>query len=187
MIPLADGVTPSKKKLRVANQSSTSASGVNMITPVRTPCVPPPPLIVYILLQFKPMKIPDSWRNNPKVLRQAVLDAVNNCKYGNDHKKSQLAQAVLEAVGGKQTMKAAALMYDVPFTTLQTYFHRARVVIVRMLGKYTVLAFAMNTIQVTTLALDGTDRRRRRAPRAAVTRPSSMTPAAKFYRRPSAR
>jgi DNA-directed RNA polymerase specialized sigma24 family protein len=55
-------------------------------------------------------------------------------------KRDQLERAVLEVVGGKQTMKAAAQMYDVPFTTLQTYFHRARVMLVKELGVYSSCA-----------------------------------------------
>ncbi len=52
----------------------------------------------------------------------AVYRAVKSCQYDNTDKKMRLSAAVLEALSGNRTMKAAAAMHDVSFLyTLHMY------------------------------------------------------------------
>ena len=67
-------------------------------------------------------------------MEEAVTEAVKSCQYEDPSKKKRLASAVYEAVSGQKTMKMAAVDNNVPFTTLQTYFHRTRVALAKLFG-----------------------------------------------------
>uniref|UniRef100_A0A1I8EJU1 HTH psq-type domain-containing protein n=2 Tax=Wuchereria bancrofti TaxID=6293 RepID=A0A1I8EJU1_WUCBA len=56
---------------------------------------------------FKQVEIPASWKLDLRKLREAVLTSVSHCHYDDPYKRERLGNAV-------------------PFTTLQTYFHRSR-------------------------------------------------------------
>lgn len=135
-VPLVDANgAPVTKRLRVGATGSPvvgqSQNGGNFGTPIGATGTTPS---TNTITPFKPVKIPESWKQHPDLLRSAVERAIVNCKAANVEKRKQLANAVYEVVSGRHTMKAAASMYDVPFTTLQTYFHRARVLLVQELG-----------------------------------------------------
>uniref|UniRef100_A0A914XFP5 HTH psq-type domain-containing protein n=1 Tax=Plectus sambesii TaxID=2011161 RepID=A0A914XFP5_9BILA len=84
---------------------------------------------------FKQLDIPQSWKDNSEVMETAVWGAVQGCQYDDPQKKERLCSAVMEALSGRKTMKAAAAMHEVPFTTLQTYFHRSRARLQRAYGQ----------------------------------------------------
>ncbi|VDO31767.1 unnamed protein product, partial [Onchocerca flexuosa] len=82
---------------------------------------------------FKQVEIPASWKLESRKLREAVRTSVAHCHYDDPSKRERLGNAVFEALSGQKTMKAAATTHEanhytlqVPFTTLQTYFHRSR-------------------------------------------------------------
>uniref|UniRef100_A0A915Q6M1 Uncharacterized protein n=1 Tax=Setaria digitata TaxID=48799 RepID=A0A915Q6M1_9BILA len=75
---------------------------------------------------FKQVEIPASWKMESRKLREAVRISVAHCHYDDPSKRERLGNAVFEALSGQKTMKAAATLHEVPFTTLQTYFHRSR-------------------------------------------------------------
>uniref|UniRef100_A0A0R3RSZ5 HTH psq-type domain-containing protein n=1 Tax=Elaeophora elaphi TaxID=1147741 RepID=A0A0R3RSZ5_9BILA len=75
---------------------------------------------------FKQVEIPESWKLESQKLREAVRMSVAHCHYDDSSKRERLGNAVFEALSGQKTMKAAATAHEVPFTTLQTYFHRSR-------------------------------------------------------------
>ncbi|CAG9538886.1 unnamed protein product [Cercopithifilaria johnstoni] len=75
---------------------------------------------------FKQVEIPESWKFETQKLREAIRTSVAHCHYDDPCKRERLGNAVFEALSGQKTMKAAASAHEVPFTTLQTYFHRSR-------------------------------------------------------------
>ena len=48
-------------------------------------------------------------------VKEAVNRAVQSCQYDNPDKKLRLSSAVLEALSGQKTMKAAAAQHDVSY------------------------------------------------------------------------
>ena len=60
---------------------------------------------------------------NIAVMETAVWGAVQGCQYDDPQKKERLCSAVMEALSGRKTMKAAAAMHEVgPATPTLTVF-----------------------------------------------------------------
>uniref|UniRef100_A0A915AEZ4 HTH psq-type domain-containing protein n=1 Tax=Parascaris univalens TaxID=6257 RepID=A0A915AEZ4_PARUN len=68
---------------------------------------------------FQPIEIPESWKKHPHTMQEVVWTTVSTCQYDDPEKKERLCTAVMDALSGQKTLK-------VPFTTVQTYFHRSR-------------------------------------------------------------
>uniref|UniRef100_A0A0M3HTD0 HTH psq-type domain-containing protein n=1 Tax=Ascaris lumbricoides TaxID=6252 RepID=A0A0M3HTD0_ASCLU len=75
---------------------------------------------------FQPIEIPESWKKHPHIMQEVVWTTVSTCQYDDPEKKERLCTAVMDALSGQKTLKAASFFYGVPFTTVQTYFHRSR-------------------------------------------------------------
>uniref|UniRef100_A0AC35G2M6 HTH psq-type domain-containing protein n=1 Tax=Panagrolaimus sp. PS1159 TaxID=55785 RepID=A0AC35G2M6_9BILA len=76
---------------------------------------------------FKQISIPQYWLQFPEKMKASVLETVSNCNYDDNAKKKRLFQAIMDVMINKKTLKAAALDNTIPFTTLQSYFHRSRI------------------------------------------------------------
>ncbi|VDM45982.1 unnamed protein product [Toxocara canis] len=59
-------------------------------------------------------------------MQEVVWNAVSSCQYDDPEKKERLCTAVMDALSGEKTLKASSFFHGVPFTTVQTYFHRSR-------------------------------------------------------------
>ncbi|VDK51795.1 unnamed protein product [Anisakis simplex] len=66
------------------------------------------------------------WKKHANAMEAAIWTTVSSCQYDDLNKKERLYLAVSDALSGKRTIKAASAQHSIPFTTVQTYFHRAR-------------------------------------------------------------
>uniref|UniRef100_A0A7E4W1C4 HTH psq-type domain-containing protein n=1 Tax=Panagrellus redivivus TaxID=6233 RepID=A0A7E4W1C4_PANRE len=134
-LQLRDPATDSKKTRSSPKKKRTSEEAPSE-EPVAIPVVPekkprkkrsPPPGYI----PFKQIVIPDHWKLFPQKMESAVWTAVSFCNYDDMDKKHRLCQAILDVMIGQKTLKAAASNNNIPFTTLQTYFHRSRITMER--------------------------------------------------------
>uniref|UniRef100_A0A0N5ATE8 HTH psq-type domain-containing protein n=1 Tax=Syphacia muris TaxID=451379 RepID=A0A0N5ATE8_9BILA len=68
----------------------------------------------------------DDINYEPADIERAVSEAITGCKYTEEERKERLRIAVLDALFKRRTMKSSSQHHGVPFTTLQTYFHRSK-------------------------------------------------------------
>uniref|UniRef100_A0AC35GRF1 HTH psq-type domain-containing protein n=1 Tax=Panagrolaimus sp. PS1159 TaxID=55785 RepID=A0AC35GRF1_9BILA len=115
-----------KPKVNGGEDSGNDESKVSGDKKPRKKRSPPPGYI-----PFKQIVIPEHWKKFPEKMQNAVWTAVSYCNYDDIEKKHRLCQAILDVMIGQKTLKAAASNNNIPFTTLQTYFHRSRITMER--------------------------------------------------------
>ncbi|VDD93711.1 unnamed protein product [Enterobius vermicularis] len=76
-------------------------------------------------IPFRRIKIPEQWKKDMIVVEKCVSDAFTSCTYPSLEKKERLRSAVLDVFTETRTMKESSIFYNVPFTTVQTYFHKS--------------------------------------------------------------
>ncbi|KAL3982527.1 helix-turn-helix Psq domain family protein [Acanthocheilonema viteae] len=84
--------------------------------------------------RFRQPEIPKNWKFETQKLRETIHTSVSHCHYDDQFRRERLRNAVFEALSGQKTMKGAATAHNVPFTTLQTYFHRSRVLMAKIMN-----------------------------------------------------
>uniref|UniRef100_A0A0N5ATE9 HTH psq-type domain-containing protein n=1 Tax=Syphacia muris TaxID=451379 RepID=A0A0N5ATE9_9BILA len=76
-------------------------------------------------IPFRRIKIPEQWKKEMRVVERCVSNAFTSCTYPSLEKKERLRSAVLDVFTETRTMKESSIFYNVPFTTVQTYFHKS--------------------------------------------------------------
>uniref|UniRef100_A0A915D1Q9 Uncharacterized protein n=1 Tax=Ditylenchus dipsaci TaxID=166011 RepID=A0A915D1Q9_9BILA len=93
--------------------------------------------------------VPEHWKDYPLVIEGAIADSIIHCQLSSP-KLKKLTKAIKDIITTNISFPVAGKTHNLAFTTVQTYFHRTRARLCRVLGERCLPAGVQRLITPTT-------------------------------------